>query len=435
MAEDILAFVMAGGVGGRLRPLTNLRSKPSVPFGAVYRIIDFPLSNCINSDIRRVYVLTQYKSHSLSRHLKSGWNFLSRRLNQFIDEIPAQMQQGRHWYAGTADAIRQNMHLVDRLRPRHVLVLPGDHIYKMDYRFMKEFHQSQGATLTIAAVRVSADQARGQYGVMEVENSGRIIRFQEKPEEPKTIPGTNECLASMGVYLFEREALAELVDSDVNDFSKQLIPAMVECGKAVYAYDFATHNRIKEYEYSTQNEQRKRRLVPMSSDAGYWRDVGTLEAFWRANLDLVAPRPSFNLYGERWPIFNDSPNFPPAKFVHEGPDRTGQAHNSIVADGVILSGCLVRNTILSPGIYVHSYSLIENSILFGGSIWGGELSETSIGRRCRIRNAIIDKSAEIDSDTVLGYDRERDAARGLKVQPLSNSDDYVVVVPRGMHIG
>ena len=434
MAEDILAFVMAGGVGGRLRPLTDARTKPAVPFGGIYRIIDFPLSNCINSDIRQVYVLTQYKSHSLSRHLNSGWNFLSRRLDQFIDEVPAQMQRGRHWYEGTADAIRQNMHLVDRIRPRHVLVLPGDHIYKMDYRFMKEFHQERGATLTIAALRVDADQARGRYGVMEVDPTGRIIDFQEKPGHPKTMPGSSQCLASMGIYLFDTAGLAEVVDNDLDDFSQQLIPRMVQAGLNVYAYDFVSHNRIEEYEYSTADGRRTRQLVPMSSDATYWRDVGTVEAFWHANLDLVAPRPSFNLYGERWPIFNDSPHFPPAKFVHEAPGRTGQAHNSIVADGVILSGCLARNSILSPGLYVHSYSLIENSILFGGSINGGRIIETTIGRDCRIRNAIIDKNAKIDSGTVIGYDRAADEARGLSVHPMGEGDDYIVVVPRGMRI-
>jgi glucose-1-phosphate adenylyltransferase len=434
MAEDILAFVMAGGVGGRLRPLTDARAKPAVPFGGVYRIIDFPLSNCINSDIRQVYVLTQYKSHSLSRHLKSGWNFLSRRLDQFIDEIPAQMQRGRHWYEGTADAIRQNMHLVNAMHPRHVLVLPGDHIYKMDYRFMRDFHQDRGAILTIAALRVEADQARGRYGVMEVDGHGRIVGFEEKPQEPKTLPNSTQCLASMGVYLFDTNVLTEVIDNEMNDLSQQLIPRMVASGKAVYAYDFAMHNRIEEFEYSTQGGRRIRRMVPQSSDAGYWRDVGTIEALWGANLDLVAPHPSFNLYGEKWPIFNDSPHFPPAKFVHEAPDRTGQAHNSIVADGVILSGCLARNSILSPGTYVHSYSLIENSILFGGSISGGRVSETVIGRGCRIRNAIIDKNVQLSTGMVLGYDRNDDAARGFSVHPIGDGNDHVVVVPRGMRI-
>ena len=434
MAEDILAFVMAGGVGGRLRPLTDARTKPAVPFGAVYRIIDFPLSNCINSDIRQVYVLTQYKSQSLSRHLKSGWNFLSRRLDQFIDEIPAQMQRGRHWYEGTADAIRQNMHLVDRIGAKHVLVLPGDHIYKMDYRFMKEQHEQRGALLTIAALRLEADQARGRYGVMEVDETGRIIGFEEKPDAPKTLPGTSQCLASMGIYLFDTGGLAHVVDNDMDDFSQQLIPRLVEEGQAVFAYDFVAENRIAEFEFVTKDGYRLRRLVPKSSDAGYWRDVGTIEAFWRANLDLVAPHPSFNLYGQRWPIFNDSPHFPPAKFVHEAPGRTGHAHNSIVADGVILSGCLVRNSILSAGIYIHSYSLIENSILFGGSISGSRFSETTIGRNCNIRNAIIDKNVRISSGTSIGYDRQADLARGLSVHPIANSNDYIVVIPRRMEV-
>jgi glucose-1-phosphate adenylyltransferase len=434
MAEDILAFVMAGGVGGRLRPLTDARAKPAVPFGGVYRIIDFPLSNCINSDIRQVYVLTQYKSHSLSRHLKSGWNFLSRRLDQFIDEIPAQMQRGRHWYEGTADAIRQNMHLVHGMHPRHVLVLPGDHIYKMDYRLMRDFHVERGATLTIAAVRINAAEARGRYGVMEVDDQWRIIGFEEKPDQPKTLPNSTDCLASMGVYLFETSDLGALIDNEINDLSQQLVPRMVASGTPVYAYDFAMHNCIEEYEYSTREGRRERHLVPMSSDAGYWRDVGTVEALWSANLDLVAPHPSFNLYGEKWPIFNDAPHFPPAKFVHELPDRTGQAHNAIVADGVILSGCLVRNSILSPGTYVHSYSLIESSILFGGSISGGRVTETVIGRGCRIRNAVVDKNVSLSANTVIGYDKAEDEARGLSVHPINDGPGHIVVVPRGKRL-
>ena len=430
MAEDILAFVMAGGVGGRLRPLTDVRAKPAVPFGGIYRIIDFPLSNCINSDIRRIFVLTQYKSHSLARHLKTGWNFLSRRLDQYIDEVPAQMQMGRHWYEGTADAIRQNMRLMEMTSPRHVLVLPGDHIYKMDYRFMKSFHEERQALLTIAAIRVEAEQARGNYGVMEVDEEGRIIGFEEKPERPKTIPGTSQCLASMGIYLFDTESLPALLDNDLVDFSRQVIPTMVDAGAPVYAYDFASRNTIQEYEYTSEEGERIRRLVPKSSDADYWRDVGTIEAFWGANLDLVSPHPRFNLYGERWPLFSMPENFPPAKFVHEAAGRTGQAHNSIVADGVILSGCLARNSILSPGIYVHSYTVIENTILFGGSIAGGNIIETNIGRGCRIRNAIVDKNVHLRGGSVIGYDRHDDRARGLSVHPISGSDDHIVVVPR-----
>ena len=434
MAEDIVAFVMAGGIGGRLKPLTDERAKPAVPFGGVYRIIDFPLSNCVNSDIRRVFVLTQYKSHSLSRHLKSGWDFLSRRLDQFIDEIPAQMQLGQQWYKGTADAIRQNKHLVEEMHPRHVLILPGDHIYKMDYRLMRDFHVERHATLTIAAVRINADEARGRYGVIEVDDRSRIIGFEEKPDNPKTLPNSNDCLASMGVYLFDSSELTALVDDQVDDqvddLSQHLIPRMVENGIPVYAYDFAANNCIEEYEYRVYEGFRERQLVKMASDAGYWRDVGTIEAFWSANLDLVAPHPSFNLFGEKWPIFNDVPHFPPAKFVHELPNRTGQAHNSIVSDGVIISGALVRNSILSPGTYIHSYTVIERSVLFGGSISGGIVTETTIGRNCRIRNAIVDKNVSLSAGTQIGFDRHDDAARGITVHPI-NDYDYIAVVPRG----
>lgn len=434
MAESILAVVMAGGQGGRLRPLTDVRAKPAVAFGGIYRIIDFPLSNCINSDIRRVYVLTQYKSHSLSRHLKAGWSFLSRRLDQFIEEIPAQMQSGDRWYQGTADAVRQNLPLISAQKQRHTLVIPGDHIYKMDYRFMRDFHLSHNASLTIAAIRAPIEDARGRYGVIEVDDNWRMTGFEEKPDQPKPIEGTSDCLASMGIYLFDTELLEQLADTEFNDLSMQWIPQMVAEGKNVYAYDFAANNLIEEYEYDVEDGIRIQRLVPQSSDAGYWRDVGTIEALWSANLDLVSPRPLFNLYGEKWPLFNASTYFPPAKFVHEAPDRTGQAINSIVANGVILSGCLVRNSVLSAGIYVHSYSLIENSVMFGGTISGGKVTETVIGRGCRIRNAIIDKNVELRAGMVVGYDRQADLDHGFAVHPIGNGDDYIVVVPGNMRL-
>ena len=433
MAQDILAVIMAGGQGGRLRPLTDLRAKPAVPFGGIYRIIDFSLTNCINSDIRKIFVLTQYKSNSLSRHLKSGWDFLSRRLDQYIEEIPAQMQSGDRWYQGTADAVRQNMPLIQSANQRYTLVIPGDHIYKMDYRFLRDFHASQEASLSVSAIRVPIEEARGRYGVMEVDENWRIIGFEEKPEHPKAIPGTGDCLASMGIYLFNTSLLRRLNENHVDDLSLQWIPQMVRDGARIYAYDYARLNQIQEYEYVVEDGERSRRLVPQSSDAGYWRDVGTIEALWSANLDLVSPRPLFNLYGEKWPLFSTSGFFPPAKFVHELPGRTGQANNSIVADGVILSGCLVRNSVLSSGLYVHSYSVIENSVLFGGSLSGGGLRETVIGRGCRIRNAIIDKNVELRAGMVVGYDRQQDIDHGFFVHPIGDGSDYVVVIPGNYH--
>ena len=328
--DETLAFVMAGGQGERLRPLTDVRAKPAVPFGGIFRIIDFTLSNCVNSGLRRIYVLTQYKSYSLSSHLRTGWNMLSPRLNQFIDEVPAQQQLGSSWYQGTADAIRQNFSFVESKRPALVLVLSGDHVYKMDYRLLRTFHDEKGAELTVACVRLPAEEARGTFGVMQIDEEGRIVGFEEKPAEPKTIPGTTDCLASMGIYLFEAGCLRRGLDNDLLDFGKDVIPLLLREGVPVYAYDFTTRNAIPEWEYTKRDGVRRKELVPRASDADYWRDVGTLEQYWLANLDLVQPKPRFNVYGERFPLYSAPGHFPPAKFVHEMPGRTGVAVNSMV---------------------------------------------------------------------------------------------------------
>jgi len=307
MAQRTLAVIMAGGMGERLRPLTDIRTKPAVPFGAIYRIIDFTLSNCINSDMRQILVLTQYKSHSLSRHLALGFNFLSPRLDEFIEEVPAQMQVGNQWYKGTADALRQNLPFIDDVAPDLVLILAGDHIYKMDYRLLRRFHQERAARLTVSVIRIPADQAAGQFGVLEVDATGLIVGFEEKPALPKCIPGTTDCLASMGIYIFENQALHQWLDNDLPDFGRDVIPAMVAAGEPVYAFDFSTMNQIEDYIVVSRGGQRIKTLR-QTEDAGYWRDVGTLDSFWQANLDLVAVKPAFSLYGERWPIFR-SPTF------------------------------------------------------------------------------------------------------------------------------
>jgi glucose-1-phosphate adenylyltransferase len=426
----MLAVIMAGGMGSRLQPLTSVRAKPAVPFGGIYRIIDFTLSNCINSEVRQVWVLTQYKSQSLSNHLKFGWNFLSPRLDQFIGEIPAQMQQGSTWYRGTADAIRQNMHFFDRARARQLLVLAGDHVYKMDYRLLQRFHEDRRACLTIAAVRVPAARAAGNYGVIEVDAEFRVVGFEEKPAVPRTIPGTNECLASMGIYLFNYDALERCLAAH-DDFGKEAIPAAIAQGEPVYAWDFARLNLIGEYEYQPRAGYRARAWVERACDADYWRDVGTLEEFWRANLDLVAVTPAFNLYGENWPIFNFPMFFPPVKFVHDAPYRTGAARGSILCNGVLVSGGTIVDSVVGPGVYVNSWAQIETSVVFGGSITGGKVSETTIGRSCRVRNAIIDKGVHLGEGVIIGHDREHDEARGLTVQAIHGGRDHVVVVPRG----
>lgn len=428
--QDTLAFVMAGGQGERLKPLTDVRAKPAVPFGGIFRIIDFTLSNCVNSGLRRIYVLTQYKSYSLSNHLKSGWNLFSSRLDQFIDEVPAQQQLGSSWYQGTADAIRQNANFVENKRPRLVLILSGDHVYKMDYRLLRNFHDEKRAGLTVACVRLPAEEAAGNFGVMEIDEEGRIVGFEEKPKEPKTIPGTTDCLASMGLYLFDADCLRNGLDNDYLDFGRDVIPMLIRQGAPVYAYDFTQRNTIPEWEFVKHEGVRHKELVPRSSDSDYWRDVGTLEQYWLANLDLVQPRPKFNVYGEHFPLFSAPGHFPPAKFVHEMPARTGVAVNSIVADGVIVSGATVRESVLGSGLYVHSWALIEKSVLLGGAIRGGSLTETSIGRRCRVRNAIIDKNVQLSENTSIGYDRADDERRGLKTVSITGTSDHIVVVPK-----
>jgi len=428
--DDTLAFVMAGGQGERLRPLTDVRAKPAVPFGGIFRIIDFTLSNCVNSGVRRVYVLTQYKSYSLSNHLKTGWNMLSPRLGQFIDEVPAQQQLGSSWYKGTADAIRQNANFIEDKRPRLVFVLSGDHVYKMDYRLLRAFHDERSACLTVACVRLPAEEARGSFGVMEVDEDGRIVGFEEKPAEPKTIPGTSDCLASMGIYLFDAQCLTKALDNDLPDFGKDVIPMLLRQGSAVFAYDFSQRNAIPEWEFLKHEGVRRKELVPRGSDSDYWRDVGTLEQYWLANLDLVQPKPRFNVYGESFPLYSAPGHFPPAKFVHEIPGRTGTAVNSIVTDGVIVSGAVVRESVLGSGLYLHSWALVERSVLLGGALRGGVLTETTIGRRCRVRNAIIDKNVHLAENTSIGYDRDEDERRGLKTVPITGSNDYIVVVPK-----
>jgi glucose-1-phosphate adenylyltransferase len=428
---DILTLVMAGGAGERLRPLTDQRAKPGVLFGGFYRIIDFTLSNCINSGLRRVFVLTQYKSYSLSNHLRTAYGFFSRRVGEFIDEVPAQMQLGSEWYKGTADAVRQNLGLVEQHSPRHVLVLSGDHVYKMDYRLMHRDHMEHGGQLSLAVCRVDVDEARSTYGVVRIDEQGNIIEFVEKSPDPPVIPGTRQCLASMGIYLFDLPTLREWLSMGGDDFGHDILPHMLAQGQRIQAYDFSAKNRIEEFESILCDGRRRKQVVPRAVDSDYWRDVGTLESYWSANLDLVAAAPRFNLYGEKWPLFCSPQHFPPAKFLLDLPGRVGLAMDSIVCDGVIISGAQVRRSVLSPGIFVHSHTLIENSVLLGGTRENGSLDETAIGRHCRIRNAIIDDGVSLCEGTTIGYDREADEARGLKVQPLAGTSDYLVAVPHG----
>jgi glucose-1-phosphate adenylyltransferase len=393
--KNVLTLIMAGGKGTRLDPLTRDRAKPAVPFGGLYRIVDFTLSNCINSGLRRILVLTQYKARSLDRHIASGWGFLSRELEEYIEVLPPQQRIDEHWYKGTADAVYQNIYSIEKADPKYVLILAGDHIYKMDYGDMIRTHLDRGADLTIGTIPVPLRDG-SSFGVMQVDAGDRVTAFREKPRDPSPIPDDGyHCLASMGIYVFTARLMYELLCQDAthpesdHDFGKNIIPAMIRSHK-VYAFRFRDKNR---------------KAVP------YWRDVGTLDAYYQANMDLVEVDPVLNLYDREWPIRTHQPQLPPPKFVFSddgirGQVRRGEAHDSMVCHGCIISGGHVGRSILSPNVRVNSYAFVENSILFDG---------VDVGRHCRIRRAIIDKDVKIPQNTTIGFDLEHDRRRGFVV--------------------
>ncbi|WP_435015359.1 glucose-1-phosphate adenylyltransferase [Tundrisphaera sp. TA3] len=399
--RDVLAIVLAGGRGARLEPLTRDRAKPAVPFGGIYRIIDFTLSNCINSDLRKILVLTQYKAVSLNRHIDQGWKFLSRELDEYVEVIPPQQRIADHWYQGTADAIYQNVYTIEKAAPRDTLILAGDHIYKMNYADMIGFHRKNRADLTIACQPAPRELSR-ELGVLSVDASGRVLDFIEKSPDAPTIPGhPDTVLASMGIYVFATDVMYEQLfrdaarkDESRHDFGHDIIPAMLK-GSRVFAYPFRDENR---------------------KQAAYWRDVGTLDAYYQTSMDLISTDPILNLYDRDWPIHTYQPAMPPPKFVHAEAGRRGAAYDSIVCQGSIVSGGQVFRSILSPGVRIHSYALIEDSILFDG---------VDIGRHSRIRRAIIDKDVRVPPNVEIGYDRAFDLARGLTV-----TDDGVTVVAK-----
>jgi glucose-1-phosphate adenylyltransferase len=385
---SILAMILAGGKGERLHPLTLHRAKPAVPFGGIYRIVDFTLSNCINSGIRKIAVLTQYKSLSLDKHLRLGWNFFSGELDEYIISVPPQQRVGDKWYQGTADAIYQNIYMIEKDAPEHLLILAGDHIYKMDYAEMLRFHQQEKADATVAAIEVPLSQATS-FGVIAVDGSCRITGFEEKPKHPKCIPGRPDmAFASMGIYLFNTQKIVEHLHSDAlqdtsHDFGRNIIPEMMRSSK-ICAYNFIDENR---------------------KAAKYWRDVGTLDAYWEANMDLVSVDPLLNLYDHAWSIRTHQPQSPPAKFVfaqEEKGGRLGIALDSIVAHGAIISGGRVQNSVLSPNVRVNSYTDVHDSIL---------MENVDVGRHCRIRRAIIDKDVIIPPGSEIGYDLDADRKR------------------------
>ncbi len=400
--NDVLAVVLAGGKGSRLEPLTRDRAKPAVPFGGIYRIVDFTLSNCINSGIRRILVLTQYKAMSLDRHINTGWRHLfCRELGEFIDIVPPQQRIDEQWYQGTADAVYQNIYTLEKERPKHVVILAGDHIYKMDYSKMVAFHEENNADLTIAALRVDVDEARA-FGVMQTDDTGRVVGFEEKPDNPKTLPGDPEhCLASMGIYVFNAEFLfnqlcqdATLPDS-AHDFGRNIIPSIINT------------NRLMAFPFQDEN----------CKQDSYWRDVGTLDAYYEANIELTSVEPQLNLYDCHWPVRTDQPNLPPPKFVFNAEEgRRGAAHDSIIAAGTIISGGKVIGSIVGPKVRVEEHAEVTDSILF---------SEVRIGRGAIVRKAIIDKNVSIPDGAKIGVDLELDRRRGFTV-----TEGGVVVVPK-----
>ena len=404
---SILAMILAGGKGERLHPLTIHRAKPAVPFGGIYRIIDFTLSNCINSGIRKIAVLPQYKSLSLDKHLRLAWNLFSGELDEYIISVPPQQRVGDKWYQGTADAIYQNIYMIEKDAPDYILVLAGDHIYKMDYSEMFRFHQEQNADATVAAIEVPKKSAAAAFGVLEVgKDDCRIVGFEEKPRDPKPIPGRPDLtFASMGVYLFNTKTLVEHLKSDAlqdtaHDFGKNIVPQMMKASR-VCAYNFKDENK---------------------KEAKYWRDVGTIDAYWEANMDLVSVDPLLNLYDNAWPIRTYQAQNPPAKFVfaqEKKGGRLGIALDSIVAHGCIISGGRVQNSVLSPNVRVNSYSEVRDSIL---------MENVDIGRRCRIRKAIIDKDVVIPPGTEIGYNAAEDK-KHYHVTPSG-----IVVIPKGMEV-
>jgi len=388
--KNIVTFIMAGGKGERLYPLTRDRTKPAVPFGGIYRIIDVTLSNCINSGIRKIHVLIQYKCNSLIRHLRLGWNIFDAELGEYIDIVPAQMRVRESWYMGTADSIYQNLYFVEAEKPEYVLILAGDHIYKMNYGEMLDYHIAKKADCTVAVVEVDKKDA-SHFGIIEVDRDSRILGFEEKPKIPKTIPqDPKHVYASMGIYVFNTAVLKEELNIDAqneeskHDFGKNILPTMVAKKAKVYAYNFKDENK---------------------KEAQYWRDIGTLEAYYEANMDLIQVTPIFNLYDKDWPMRTYMEKCPPAKFIFAGGDdgkRIGVAYDSMVSGGCIISGGKIERSILSPNVRVNSYSHVADSIIMEG---------VDIGRNAKIQKAIIDKDVTIPQGTEIGYDLEEDKKR------------------------
>jgi len=391
ITKNTYALILAGGRGSRLFELTDWRAKPAVYFGGKFRIIDFPLSNCINSGIRRIGVATQYKSHSLIRHINRGWGHFKADSSEFVEILPASQRSGEDWYVGTADAVYQNLDIIRTENPKYVLVLSGDHVYKMDYGLLLAQHVETKADMTVCCLEVPVEEAAGAFGVMTADTEKRVIAFNEKPEQPNEIPGKEGlCLASMGNYVFTSEFLFEQLEKDnfsdasSHDFGNDIIPSIIEKNN-VYAYSFR---------------------APNSDNQPYWRDVGTIDSFWEANMELVEPKPQLSLYDKNWPIWTYQEQLPPAKFIFDNDERRGMAVDSTVSGGCIISGSVIRKSLLFSRVHVHSYSEIEQSVLMHAS---------EIGEGCKLYRVIVDSKCHVPAGLCIGIDREQDITNGFRV--------------------
>jgi glucose-1-phosphate adenylyltransferase len=405
VVDDALVILLAGGAGERLYPLTRDRAKPAVFFGGPYRIIDFTLSNCINSGLRRIFIATQYKSLSLNRHIRMGWSIVSEELGEFVEILPPQKRVSEHWYQGTADAVYQNLYSIVQENPHHVIVLSGDHVYKMDYARMLRFHKERGAAVTLAAIEIPIQEAY-RFGVLSVDEQDKVTGFIEKSKNAPSIPGSSDlALGSMGIYIFDTDVLLKALEADAarpssHDFGKDIIPALI--------------NVLPTYAYRFYDENKKA--------SKYWRDIGTLDAFYDANMDLCGVDPEFNLYDPEWPMRTYQPQAPPAKFVFaEKGRRCGEALDSIISPGCIISGSRVTGSVLCPNVRVHSYGSIEQCMLMPG---------VRVGRHARIRRAIVDRDVLIPRGAVIGFnpeeDRKRHTVTDLGVVVVTEDDDPLV---------
>ncbi|WP_028115573.1 glucose-1-phosphate adenylyltransferase [Ferrimonas senticii] len=403
LTRQTYALILAGGRGSRLHELTAWRAKPALHFGGKYRIIDFPLSNCINSGVRRIGVVTQYKSHSLIRHLSRGWGHFKKELGESVEILPASQRFSDEWYQGTADAVLQNIDIIREERPKYVLVLSGDHIYQMDYAGLLAAHAESGAQMTCCCIEVPVAQAANRFGVMEVDDQDRIVGFAEKPAQPQSLPQNPEhCLASMGNYVFNTDFLFEQLRLDQRDcdserdFGKDIIPRIIN-DHQVMAYRFCS---------------------ALSQQCAYWRDVGTLDSYWQANMDLLAPTPELNMYDPHWPIWTFQQQLPPSKYVFDDASRRGIAVDSMVSGGCIISGAVIRHSVLFNQVRVCSYSQVEDSVL---------LPDVVIQRNVRLRKTIIDSGCEVPEGMVIGYNHDHDRRRGFRI-----TTNGVVLVTRDM---